>query len=163
MRKVTLIALIGFALCCGKPLLAGQRPFHFSRDNDTAKSRVLVDEANRMVDNIYRQFDGTSGLIKIAGYQVLMMTISFDSSASSGAMHIDTFYCRDTEDNNVLFDDDPIRQIFASTKGRWVNGARTAGGGLGYARFLTDSTFEAGAWTQNTYDTLSVLIIGRQK
>lgn len=167
MRKVTLVALFaivaGFGLQSGKPLQAGQRPFHFSRDTDTTKPRVMVDEGNRMIDDIYRQFDGNSGLIKVAGYQFLMMRLDFDSVSSSSAMHLDTFTCRDTEDRVVKFDSDPIRQIHSSTLGRWNGGIRVAGGGLGFARFLTDSTFVAGAWTQNCYDTLSVVIIGRQK
>lgn len=165
MTKGTLIALLvivaGFGTP-GKPLLAGQRPFHFSQDKDTMQAKVRVDEANRMIDDIYGQFEGSAGLIKIAKYQALLMQVEFDSISSSGSLHVDTFYCRDLSGHAVKFDSSD-RRIFSNTKARWINGAMTYGIGLGYAYFLTDSTFVGASLTQNTWDSVSVLIIGRQK
>lgn len=161
-----LAIIVGFGLAFGNTLQAGQRPFHFSRDTDTTKQRVTVDEGNRMIDDIYRQFDGLNGLVKIAGYQALMMTITFDSISTSTAGHIDTFYTADTEGNQVRFNSDPIRQIFSSYIGKWTNNAyvsSTTGYQLTRAYFLSDTSFVAVAPLQYTWDTVSVLIIGRQK
>lgn len=163
-KLIALLAIIvGFGLTFGNTLQAGQRPFHFSRDDDSSKHRVTVEEGNRMIDEIYRQFDAQYGVIKIAGYAALMMRAEFDSVSTSTDMKIDTFTCIDSRGVAIKFNPDYTREIFSSTVGRWINGTRILGGGFGYARFLTDSTFEAGSRTSNTWDTIAVLIIGRQK
>ena len=163
MRALIAWCMLLLATACGLSVsFAGQRPFHFRPDKDTSKARVSVEDANRMVDDIYRQFDGNNGLIKIAGYQVLLQQVTFDSISTSAAIHVDTFYCQDLAGRTVRFDA-AARMIFSNTKARWGNGLLGYGVGLGTAYFLSDSSFVGSSLTQNTWDTVSVLIIGRQK
>lgn len=157
MKKVIIIFVAFFAVS----VLANSRPFHFSVDHDTAKARVTVLEGNRMVDDIYSQFEAKDGVMRIGKLQIVTMMVDFDSIGSIYVAHADTFTIRDSRGNKIRFGDTDYR-VFATQKAAWYDGDHTTGS-VRYWYPLTDSSFELAISSSGIWDTLNILIFGETK
>jgi hypothetical protein len=141
---------------------AADRPFDFSANKDTSKAKVLVTEGNRMVDDIYSQFEAKDGVFRIRKFQIVSMSVVFDSIDDGATANVDTFTIRDYRGNKVRFGNLDYR-IYATSKVAWLNGVQADVGNVRYWYSLTDSSFIMAISYRYVWDTLNVLIFGETK
>jgi hypothetical protein len=141
---------------------AGDRPFDFSVNKDTSKAKVLVTEGNRMVDDIYSQFEAKDGVLRLRKFQIVSITHGFDS-IGAGAINEDTVKIRNFRNQSVRFKDTTYR-VYATQRGLWADNDRgVVGIGLAYWYPINDSTLAMAVRYDNVWDTLDVLIFGEMK
>ena len=156
MKRLICLTVLLVSICW-----AANRPFHFSADPDTAKAKVTVEQANRMVDDIYSNFDGKGDVIRVSGYQFVGMMVGIDPLGYGGITE-QIVKIHDANGRSVRFKDRGYKMVF-SERAAWKNGERQFLTMSGYWYPLTDSSFVIAIPYDDVWDTLDVLLFGEMK